>query len=166
MTPDTTRQAAAGTILDLMGPTLEFLTFEDDFFCVMKGTIPPGVDIPLHSHDDAETFYVLSGEAKLFLENGQGFAEQTVTPGDFVEIPRGSKHAWRNRSHRPFETLSTVTARLGRALREMGRPVAESDGRLPTQDDIRRFVEVSMRYGYWLGTPKENEELGISLPSF
>jgi hypothetical protein len=105
------------------------------------------------------------GEAQLFLETGEGFTQQTLGRGDFVQIPSAAKHAWHNRSRRPFETLSTVTARLGRALREMGRPVTESDSRIPTEDDIRRFVEVCAPYGFWLGTPEENAELGILLSS-
>jgi quercetin dioxygenase-like cupin family protein len=158
-------KADEGTLLDLMGPKLEFLTSEEYSFCVMKGTISPGQSVPLHSHEDAETFYVLSGEAHFFLESGTGFAEQTLRQGDFVQIPGAAKHAWHNRSLRPFEVINTVTPRLGRALREMGRPVVDANGRFTPQGDIRRLVEVSARYGYWLGTPEENAQLGISLSS-
>jgi quercetin dioxygenase-like cupin family protein len=162
---DNVVKAGRGIVLDLKGPTLEFLTSEDYSVCVMKGVIPAGSSVPLHSHEDAETFYVLSGEAHLFLESGTGFAQQTLRQGDFVQIPSAAKHAWHNRSQRPFEVLNTVTPRLGRALREMGRPVADANGRFTPQEDVRRLVEVSTRYGYWLGTPEENAQLGISLSS-
>jgi hypothetical protein len=39
--------------IDVFGPQLEFLTLADDdanSVCVMRGVIPPGVTVPLHSH--------------------------------------------------------------------------------------------------------------------
>ena len=154
-------KAGEGTVLDLLGPTLEFLTSKEDGFCVMKGTIPPGLCIPLHSHEDEERIYVLSGEAQLFVEAEGKMASQMLRRGDFVQIPNGAKHAWRNPSHETLEALITVTANLGRALREMGRPVTDLGGRFPTQEDVRRFVEISARYGYWLGSTEDNAQLGI-----
>jgi quercetin dioxygenase-like cupin family protein len=158
-------KADEGTVLDLLGPTMEFLTSEEDSFCVMKGTIPPGLSVPLHSHTDAESFYILSGEAQAFVEIEKRLVCQTLRRGDFVQIPSGAKHAWRNASHDPIEALITVSAKLGRALREMGRPVKDGSRRVPTQEDIRRFVEISARYGYWLGSPEENAQLSIALSS-
>jgi quercetin dioxygenase-like cupin family protein len=52
------------TIIEVLGPTIEFLTpleDEDGAPCVMRGTVPPGAVVPLHSHADPETFVVLSG---------------------------------------------------------------------------------------------------------
>lgn len=49
--------------LDVFGPTIEFLRGPDDpdtHFCVMRGIAPPGVTVPLHSHDP-EDFYILAG---------------------------------------------------------------------------------------------------------
>jgi mannose-6-phosphate isomerase-like protein (cupin superfamily) len=49
--------------LDVFGPTVEFLTSPADAhddFCVMRGVIPPGVAIPLHSHDDTEEFFIVA----------------------------------------------------------------------------------------------------------
>jgi hypothetical protein len=37
-------------VLDILGPTVEFLTLPSEHggvYCVLKGTIPPGVSIPL-----------------------------------------------------------------------------------------------------------------------
>jgi quercetin dioxygenase-like cupin family protein len=50
--------------LDVFGPTVEFLRWPDDAdadFCVMRCVVPPGVTVPLHSHDDAEDFYIVDG---------------------------------------------------------------------------------------------------------
>jgi hypothetical protein len=43
-------------VFDVLGPTVEFLTWNDEY-CVMRGVVPPGVTVPLHSHDDAEDFF-------------------------------------------------------------------------------------------------------------
>jgi hypothetical protein len=80
-----------GPVVDLFGPTVEFLTAPDDQrndFCVLQGTIPPGASIPLHSHPDKEDFVVLSGS----MEGLQGDAEVYkwigAKAGDYVHVPR------------------------------------------------------------------------------
>src|ERR1700761_6509554 len=43
--------------LEVFGPTVEFISFSTDDhnqICVMRGVIPPGVTVPLHSHADFE----------------------------------------------------------------------------------------------------------------
>jgi hypothetical protein len=64
--------ASHGTVLDLLGPTVEFITSPDgpEDFCVLKGTIPPGVAAPLHSHEDPEAFFVLSGTQQALIQGG------------------------------------------------------------------------------------------------
>jgi hypothetical protein len=57
----------AGLRLDLLGPTVEFLTLPQEAnidFCVLRGILPPGVSVPLHSHPDTEDFFVISGEVQ------------------------------------------------------------------------------------------------------
>ena len=47
-------------VLDVLGPTVEFLVLPSEStagYCIMKGTIPPGVSVPLHSHPDDEIFF-------------------------------------------------------------------------------------------------------------
>jgi len=153
------------TVLDLLdGARLEPLSpLREDAYCVMKGTIPPGVSVPIHSHADAESFYVLSGEAQALLETEVGLQWQTLRPGDFIHIPGEAKHAWLNVSGEPMAALITSSARLGRALREMGQLASEGGKRIPTPADIQRLVEISERYGYWLGSREENAAVGIEL---
>jgi quercetin dioxygenase-like cupin family protein len=152
------------TILDLLGPKIEPLTLpEEGSYCVVKGTIPQGFAVPLHSHGDAESFYVLSGEAQFLMETARGLEWQTLRPGDFVHITGAAKHAWCNVSHQPMEALITCTAKLGRALRELAQPKNEGGRQAATKEDIQRLAEISARYGYWLGSPEENAEVGISL---
>jgi len=153
------------TVLDLLdGAKMEPLSPSiEDAYCVMKGTIPSGVSVPLHSHGDAESFYVLSGEAQALVETEVGLQWQTLRPGDFIHIPGGTKHAWRNVSGEPMAALITCTTKLGRALREMGQLTSEGGKRIPTPADVQRLIEISERYGYWLGSREENAAVGIEL---
>ena len=154
------------TVLDLLdGAKMEPLSpSREDAYCVMRGTIPSGVSVPLHSHGDAESFYVLSGEAQALVETEVGLQWQTLRPGDFIHIPGGTKHAWRNVSGEPMAALITCTTKLGRALREMGQLTSEGGKRIPTPADVQRLIEISERYGYWLGSREESAAVGIELP--
>jgi quercetin dioxygenase-like cupin family protein len=149
-------------VLDLPdGNTIELLSpSTEDAYCVIKGTIPPSGGVPLHSHTDAESFYVLSGEVEALVQTTGGLEWQKLRPGDFVHIPVGTKHAWRNRSSKPMSVLITCTAKLGRALQEMGQPMSEGGTH---KARIQRLLEIFERYGYWLGSREENAAVGIEL---
>jgi quercetin dioxygenase-like cupin family protein len=152
--------------LDLMGPTVEFLALpqEEDSYCVLVGTIPPGVVVPLHSHPDPESFFQLSGAVQVFSQRDGHFEWLDVQPGEFVDIPGRTKHAFRNESPDPVVQLITTTPNLGRFFQEIGRPVtAEERLRPPTPVELQRFAIVAADYGYWLGDRLENAAIGIAL---
>jgi quercetin dioxygenase-like cupin family protein len=130
---------------------------------VIKGTIPPGASVPLHSHGDVESFYLLSGEAQVLLQSEDGFEWKALRRGDFLHIPGNVKHAWRNVSDQTMESLIITTPTLGNALREMGKVVHGSEPSSPTPEDIERLDEINTRYGYWMASPEENAKMGISL---
>jgi quercetin dioxygenase-like cupin family protein len=135
----------------------------EDAYCVVRGTILPGGGVPLHSHTDAESFYVLSGEVEALVQTTGGLEWQKLRPGDFIHIPVGAKHAWRNRSSKPMSALISCTAKLGRALQEMGQLMSEGGTHIPSQARIQRLVETFERYGYWLGSREENAAFAIEL---
>jgi mannose-6-phosphate isomerase-like protein (cupin superfamily) len=153
-------------VLDLFGATVQFLTDEceeETAPCLLRGTIPPGVSVPMHSHADYETFYVLSGEVQVLTEhNGQSRWLPAKT-GDVIQIPGGAVHAFRNQSKRPVEQLFVTTMRLGRFFREIGRPMSAA-GTAPHPEELQNFITTSAHYGYWLATPEENAAVGINLP--
>jgi quercetin dioxygenase-like cupin family protein len=133
------------TVMDLLdGARMELLSpSNEDAYCVMRGTIPPGVSVPLHSHADAESFYVLSGEAEALVQTESGLEWQMLRPGDFIHISDGAKHAWRNVSSEPMSALITCTAKLGRALQEMGQLTSEYGTQFPSQAAIQSLVDIS-----------------------
>ena len=152
-TPDTAE------ILDVLGPRIQFLTAlsdNDDDYCVIRGTVAPGVVVPLHTHAERETFYVLEGEIEGLREDRWS----KLRIGDTFDVPGGLKHAWRNTSSGSASTLVVVPMRLGRFFREFARP-AETAG-VPTPADFQRLQELALAYGYWLGSAADNAAVGIS----
>jgi quercetin dioxygenase-like cupin family protein len=152
-------------VLDVFGPTIEILTSSGDF-CVLRGTIPPGVSIPLHAHADFEGFFVVSGAVQVLAERDGRLEWLDARQGDFVQIAGGAKHGFRNTSGEPVVQVITTTPRLGRFFREVGRPVTSGTTLPPpSPDERRRFADVAARYGHWLGGPEENAAVGVALPS-
>jgi quercetin dioxygenase-like cupin family protein len=149
--------------LDVFGPIVEFLTPEgDEQVCVVRAVIPPGVTVPLHSHDDFEDFYVLAGRHQVLVHGDDGPQWRDVHAGDYVRVPADVPHALRNLSEEPAVDLMITTARMGKFFREVGR-LAGSPA--PTAQEVARFVEIAGRYGYLLATPEENAAVGITLPA-
>jgi quercetin dioxygenase-like cupin family protein len=101
------REIAAGTpyaTLDVFGPNVEFVSGPDDpaaGFWAMRGVLPPGVLVPLHSHGDAEDFFILAGTQQVLIMSDQELQWTEVNAGDDVHIPAGVPHAHRNVSDDP-----------------------------------------------------------------
>jgi quercetin dioxygenase-like cupin family protein len=156
-------------VLDVFGPTLDFLILPeeaDSAYCVMTGTIPPGVSVPLHSHPDIESFFLVSGAVQVISQRYGKFEWLDVRPGEFVHVPSNAKHAWRNTSSEPAVQLITTTPKLGRFFEEIGRPVAVGTPLPPpTLDEIQHFMHVAAKYDFWVGSPTENAAIGIILPN-
>ena len=130
----------------------------------MKGTIPPGVSVPLHSHPDDESFFLLSGRLQALDQRKDSFKWINMKAGDFRHVPQDVRHAWKNKSNEPAVTIIVTTPRLGRFFQEIGRPVtADAFSQAPSPGDIQRFVEVAARYDHWLASPQENAAVGIKL---
>jgi uncharacterized RmlC-like cupin family protein len=112
-------------VLDVLGPTIEFLTSPQDLdaiYCMMLGTIPPCLSVPLPSHADVESFYVLSGKVQVLSQQGSNFEWLDTIPGTFVQVPGGAKHAFRNRSSEPVVQLITTTRSSADSFRRSGHP--------------------------------------------
>jgi quercetin dioxygenase-like cupin family protein len=154
-------------VLDVFGPTVQFLTSPEESggeFCVMKGVVPGDGFVPIHSHEGIESFFLISGELDVLMEEQGELRWRVAHPGDFVHVPGRVKHAFLNRSKAAAVTLIATTAKLGRFFAEVGRPVTpESRPGIPTPKELQHFLEAAGRYGYWLATSDENTAVGISL---
>jgi quercetin dioxygenase-like cupin family protein len=151
-------------IFDALGPTVEFLTSpleKEATYCIMKGTIPARYSVPLHSHPDDESFYILSGEVEAMVQNSSHRRWANMGPGDFVHIPSDIRHAWRNNGDEPVEGLIVTTPRLGKFFQEIARPVAPGEHHEPSPGQLQHFMKVAERYHHWLASPEENASIGI-----
>ena len=155
------------SVFEVLGAIVEFLVGPqpaDEAPCILKGTIPTGVLIPMHSHDVIEIFFVLSGNIEVLVEAGGKMQWVEVGGGDLIEIPSNARHAFRNRSQNPVLNLLFTTSKHGRYFQEIGRRLASGECvRPPTFDEIQHFLETARRYGYWFATPEENASVGITL---
>jgi quercetin dioxygenase-like cupin family protein len=150
--------------LDVLGPIVEILTppdSDDEAPCVLRGTIPPGVAVPLHSHPEPETFVTLTGEVEGLARPDGRTTWTRIGPGDVFHVPGGAQHAFRSSSHDPTTMIIVTTASIARFFREVGTPVGVEPP--PLEEVLERFLAASRRYGYWNATPQENAAVGVQL---
>ena len=115
------KNPTTGKVLELFGPTVEFLTSPQEAqsdFCVLKGTISPGVSVPLHSHADIEDFFVISGEIEGLRQNSEGYKWIGAKTGDYIHVPSNARHAWRNVSNKPTLVYIITTKNMGHFFEE------------------------------------------------
>jgi quercetin dioxygenase-like cupin family protein len=85
----------------------------------MEATIPPGGGPPPHIHHrEEESFYLLEGT----LDITPGEKKLRATTGDFVQIPRGTVHAFLNAG----STTSALPGAIGYFARKAAGPVTPS----------------------------------------
>ncbi|CAN7235145.1 cupin domain-containing protein [Bradyrhizobium sp. LjRoot220] len=152
--------------LDIMGPVIQFLSPPDGKGaspCILRGVVPPGVCIPLHSHDDPETFIQISGELEGLSESDGKFAWSRMRPGDVFHVQANAKHAFRNRASEPAVSIIVTTAKLAGFLRDIGIPTTEDAANpgAPSPERISQFLALAERLGYWNAGPDENARLGL-----
>jgi quercetin dioxygenase-like cupin family protein len=148
--------------LDILGPQIRFLTpliDDPDGYCVISSVVPPSVVVPLHSHPERETFLILSGALDAF----DGSAWRAYRAGEVFDIPGGVKHAFRNTSAAPVSVVIVTNVSMGRFFRTVGRRAADVPSGPPPAEAVGAFMTAAIQHGYWLGSPAENAEIGISL---
>jgi quercetin dioxygenase-like cupin family protein len=139
-------------------PGIQYLTEitdGDEDYCVMLLTFPPGAVVPLHSHADRETFYIISGNSELF----RGDRWETLGPGETADVQDGIRHAWRNLAESTTTALCVTTMRMARFLRDISADDGSSD---PSMRD-RRFQSLVQKNGYWLANPQESAAIGLDV---
>jgi len=108
-------------------------------YFAMEALVPPGGGPPPHIHSrEDETFYLLEGDIEFVL----GEERISAGPGDFVNVPRGTVHCFRN--------AGTETARMILTFTPAGieRFFEETLDRAPNdvQDAPDNIDEVAARY--------------------
>jgi quercetin dioxygenase-like cupin family protein len=102
----------------------------DDAFALVDERAIEGESVPLHRHDDVESFYVLEGEVTFFLGEDAGV---TGGAGTFVHVPPGAVHGFRIASAEARYLILT-TPRHGAFYRAITLP--SRHGGLPPLEPI------------------------------
>jgi quercetin dioxygenase-like cupin family protein len=139
-------------------PTNEYLTeFSDnEDYCLIRCTLPAGAVVPMHSHSDRETFYVLSGRLDALREDRW----EQLEPGDVFDVRDGTRHAWRNSSQAAASIICVTTTKMARFLQDISIP---ADDALPPEQHAQHFLRLVQANGYWLASPEENAAVGLDV---
>jgi quercetin dioxygenase-like cupin family protein len=116
-------------------------------YFAMEALVPPGGGPPPHIHrNEDETFYIVEGECSIRLD------DETVTAaaGDFVNVPRGRVHCFKNEGTTPMRMILTFTpSGIEKFFEETLEP-APNLGQTPPdniEEVAARFVAAAPRYG-------------------
>jgi mannose-6-phosphate isomerase-like protein (cupin superfamily) len=111
----------------------------------VEASVPPGSGPPPHVHEASdEAYYVLAGR----LEVLDGDRALDVGAGDFVYIPRGTRHRFKNVGVDAVRMLFLFTpAGFEGLFFEMGTPARPGEpAPFVDADDVRRAPEVAPRF--------------------
>jgi quercetin dioxygenase-like cupin family protein len=154
-------------MLAVIGILLQFVSTPDQNgrnLSVMRGGIPPRAVIPLHSHPDAEIFYVTEGTMEIYQDDGISSGWQTAGAGEVVTIAGGVKHALRNLGSTMVMAVLVSEQQLYDFFRELAEPLdPNAVPAAPKPEVMQRLFELAARYQYWIGSPSENAAIGINL---
>jgi quercetin dioxygenase-like cupin family protein len=151
--------APNGTLFEILASPQEV----GDDICLIRGTMPPGVAVPLHSHPDLELFYVLEGSVEIFQSKEGASGWITVGVGAVVAVRGDVKHALRNTSSLPATMVVVTTSRLYEFFVAVSKPLEPKRRPAPpTPEEMRAFFGTVASYGYWMASPEENAAIGIS----
>jgi len=118
-------------------------------YFAMEALVPPGGGPPPHIHTrEDETFYLLEGSVEFLL------GERTITagPGDFVNVPRGTVHCFRNAGAETARLVLTFTPAgiehwFAETLERAPNRVTPEDVPDNLEEVAARFVEAAPRHG-------------------
>ena len=132
------------------GNLVRFLVREPDAgYCLVEALVAPGAGAPPNRHPaDDEAFYVLDGT----FEFGVGSETRIAKTGDFVRVPNGEIHTFRNIGQGPARLLvlnapGTLHVNF---FSQAGEPMPPGTTELPSPSgppDVARLLEVGRRNG-------------------
>jgi quercetin dioxygenase-like cupin family protein len=116
-------------------------------YFMMEAIIPPGGGPPPHIHHrEEEGFYLLEGTLDITLAE----KKLEATTGDFVQIPRGTVHAFRNAGSTTARMLLFFSpAGMEKYVEEVLEPFQNRSAAIPAVTDalISRMVGAGPKYG-------------------
>jgi quercetin dioxygenase-like cupin family protein len=100
--------------------------------------IPPEVGTTPHQHSEDESFYVLEGEVEFQV----GDTTQIVHAGEWINIPKGTTHAYRNQETEPTRMMVTASpSGFEDLVRDTSQPYSEPTPPPPSDEFLDQIVE-------------------------
>ena len=90
----------------------------DGELALWEGVLPHGAAPPVHSHPQAETFYVLEGDGTVWVDAH----ERRLRPGDVAHAAAGTPHAFRVESDTARMLFLSVPAGIDEFVRALAEP--------------------------------------------
>jgi quercetin dioxygenase-like cupin family protein len=119
----------------------------DGTFALLELAAHPGDTVPLHTHDEDETFAVLDGELTLQVDG----ARSVVGAGRSLTVPRGAAHAYLVTSSTAARWLVlTSPGRFAAFVEEIGRPAGDGlpePAGPPAPEQAASLAEIAARHG-------------------
>jgi quercetin dioxygenase-like cupin family protein len=116
-------------------------------YFAMEALVPPGGGPPPHIHTrEDETFYLVQGRVEFRL----GDRVVTAGPGDFVNVPRGTVHCFRNAGGETAKMVLTFTpAGMEHFFLETLEPAPNGATTAPANVEAvaARYAAAAARYG-------------------
>jgi quercetin dioxygenase-like cupin family protein len=160
------QQTTDSPVFNALGVLLEFLATPDevkDVFCLIRGTIPPGVVVPLHSHPDPELFCILEGTLDVYQSTDASRGWTSAGAGDVAIIRGNVKHALHNRSSLPVTSLTVTKSELYEFFRQVAIPYDPNQPPAPpTVEVMQKLFDIAAEHGYWLASREENAAVGLA----
>lgn len=151
---------------DVFGVSIQVfaeLGIDDDDVSLMRGRIPPGGVVMLHSHADPELLYIVAGTLDVSLGPVGAASWRTIEPGQCVDILAAAPHALRNSSETPVDVVLVSTRRMARFFLEIGCKPAEVLPGPHSEARLLAFAVAAQARQYWLASPSENAAIGFGM---
>ncbi len=162
-------QQSTEPTFDVFGVEIQFLvapTEGTDQLSLIRGTIPPGVVVPLHSHAEPELLFCLEGSLDIFRGTGEPQGWTRLRRNETFTFPAGVKHALRNSSSSECALLVTTQGSLFNFFRAVAQPLQPGHEPAPPSPEVmQQLFAAADRYRYWMASPEENAAIGLALPA-
>lgn len=148
-------RAGAGTTWWAAGDTCTFKAISEDTnrrFTIFELSVPARAGPPLHVHQvEDEAYYILEGE----LEMRDHKRVRKLRAGDFVHIPPGTPHTFKNPGSQRCRILVFISpAGLENFFFEVGQPArAGEQAPVPGAEELERMLAAAPKYGLTLHLP-------------
>ncbi|MGC4104813.1 MAG: cupin domain-containing protein [Thermomicrobiales bacterium] len=106
--------------------------------------LPPGFGTPLHMHHHSDEVFYLTDGAIRGICNG---IEWRAARGDFVWLPKGTKHGYAVDGDTPARILTmTIPGRFDDFVRDVGEPMTNPTGTPPPLPDPATIAAIAEKH--------------------